>query len=64
MSQTIVSVLVMLAAQLLPKIGVHIGSEELTNTITTLVTVFAGLWIWFRRVQIGDVKFLGTRKYE
>jgi len=62
MSQTIVSVFVMLAAQLLPKVGVSIGSDDLTNTISTLVTVFAGLWVWFRRVQVGDVKMFGGRK--
>lgn len=62
MSQTIVSVFVLLAAQLLPKVGVHIGGDQLTDTISTLVSVFAGLWIWFRRVQVGDVKLFGGIK--
>ena len=62
MSQTILSVLILLAAQILPHIGVTIGTDQLTTVITTLVTIGAALWIWIRRVQAGDVKLFGGRK--
>ena len=51
----------MLLAQVLPQIGVNIGSAELTSTLQTLFTVGAGVWIWVRRVQMGGVNILGAR---
>lgn len=62
MSTTIASVFVMLASQLLPMIGIEVGSEQLTQTISTLVTIIAGLIIWYRRVSAGDVTASGRRK--
>ena len=62
MSKTIVSVAVTLLATLLPKIGVDIGSAELTSTIQTLVVVVSGVIIWIERVRKGDVSPLGLRK--
>lgn len=62
MSKTIVSVAVSLLATLLPKIGVDIGSAELTSTIQTLVVVVSGVIIWIERVRKGDVSPLGLRK--
>lgn len=62
MSQTIVSVFVVLAAQILPHLGVNIGNDALTTTITTVVTLGAAVWIWIRRYQQGDVTASGARK--
>ena len=61
MSQTIVSVFVILLSQLLPLINVNIGSDELTNVISTLVAIGAGIWIWVRRYQAGDVTAAGKK---
>lgn len=62
MSQTIISVIVLLLAQLLPKLGVQFDSESLTTTVQLIVSVAAALWIWVRRYQAGDIKVLGIRK--
>lgn len=62
MSQTYISVIVLFLAQLLPAIGINVGTEELTTTIQTLVTLGAGFWILIRRLQVGDITFAGVRK--
>lgn len=62
MSTTIISVFVLLATQLLPVIGVTIGSEQLTTTIQTLFAIGTGIWIWIQRVKVGDIGVLGGRK--
>ena len=62
MSQTIIMVLVNLAAVVLPRFGLEIGSESLTTTITTLAAIFSAIYIWYRRVQGGDVSVGGFRK--
>lgn len=62
MSQTIVSVLVLILAQVFPMLGIQIGSEALTTTITTILSIGAALWIWARRYQQGDINLSGTRK--
>jgi hypothetical protein len=62
MSTTISAVIINLLSVLLPKVGVQVGSDELTVTIQTLVAVATGLWIWVERVKRGDVTPLGRRK--
>ncbi len=62
MSQTISSVIVLILAQVLPLIGVHTSSEALDTTLQTILSVGAGLLIWYRRIQVGDVGLLGNRK--
>lgn len=61
MSTTIASVLAQLLVIVLPMMGMKIGSDELTVTIQTIVVVVTGVWIWFQRVQRGDVGFFGKR---
>lgn len=62
MSTTIIAVLLNLLATILPKIGINVGTEELTTTASVIVSVATGLWIWYRRVKIGDVSTMGVRK--
>lgn len=52
-----VSVLV----QVLAAFGVHVGSEELTTTITTLVTIGTGLFVMYRQIKTGKSTIGGTR---
>jgi hypothetical protein len=61
MSTTIAAVVINLLSMLLPTIGVDVGTEELTQAIQVLVAVVTGLWIWFQRVQKGDVSVVGVR---
>lgn len=62
MSQTIAAVFVQLAVVLLPMVGVRVGDDALTSMVQTLTVIISGLWIWFRRVQNGDVSMMGVRK--
>jgi len=51
-----------LLATLLPLVGVTVGSDELTKTVQVLVAIGTGLWIWYQRAKVGDVKWYGARK--
>lgn len=62
MSTTYIAVIANLLAQLLPKLGVVIGTEELTTTIQTIVLLGSGLWVLFRRYQQGDINLAGLKK--
>jgi uncharacterized membrane protein len=62
MSQTIVSVLVILLAQILPRLGVSLDSVALTTTVQSIVTVIAAGWIWYRRFKQGGVTTFGIKK--
>lgn len=61
-STTIVAVIVMVLAQVLPSIGVEFSNETLTTTVQTLFTIGAGLWIWYRKLTNGEITPLGYRK--
>lgn len=62
MSKTIISVFVLLLAQILPLIGVEIGSEQLTQVAQTVLTIVSGVVIYFSRLSNGDVTPVGARK--
>lgn len=62
MSTTVIAVIVQILAVGLPKLGINVGSEELTAALQTLVVIATGLWIWYQRVRRGDVNFAGVRK--
>lgn len=61
-STTIGAVIVNILSMVLPKIGITIGTDELTSTMQVIITIVTGLWIWYQRVQRGDVTPLGKRK--
>lgn len=62
MSTTIAAVVLNLLATVLPWLGISVGSAELTTTVQTLILLGSGVWIWYRRVQVGDVNAAGLRK--
>lgn len=62
MSTTISAVIINLLVMILPLIGVTVGSEQLTNAVQVIVAIATGVWIWYMRVQRGDVTPLGLRK--
>lgn len=62
MSQIVLSSIVLILSQVLPMLGVAVGSEQLTNAIQTIIAIVAGLYIWYRRVSHGDVTAAGVRK--
>lgn len=62
MSQTYISIAVMVLAQVLPHLGVSLGNDALTTTATTLVTLAAAIWALVRRYQAGGINMAGLRK--
>lgn len=61
-STTILAVIVQLLVVILPMFGITVGSEELTATAQTIIVITTGLWIWWQRLQRGDVKLFGGYK--
>lgn len=61
-SSTYIAVIVNFASMVLPKLGVTIGSEQLTTTIQTLVAIASGLWVLVQRYKRGDVTLFGSYK--
>ena len=61
MSTTIISSGAIILSQLLPLIGIDIGTEQLQTTIQTIIAIVAGVWIWIQRVKRGDVNAMGKR---
>lgn len=62
MSQIYLSAFVALLAQVLPRIGVTVGNDELTSFIATGVTIVAALWVMIRRWMKGDIGVFGGCK--
>jgi uncharacterized membrane protein len=62
MSQTYISAVIVILSQLLPVLGIQVGSDAVTTTVSTLVAVVAGIWIMIRRLQQGDINVVGARK--
>ena len=58
-SPTYISALIAVLAQILPLIGIEVGSEQLMDAITTILTIVAGLVIMYRRIAKGDVTLFG-----
>jgi uncharacterized membrane protein len=62
MSQTYSAALIALAAQILPLIGEQVGTDELTTTLSTILTILSGVWILRRRFRQGDIYVSGRRR--
>lgn len=62
MSQTYIGLVVSLLGTFLPKVGVVLPNEELTTTVSALVTVIGALWAFWGRWRKGDLTVVGTRK--
>lgn len=64
MSQTYIAAVVVVLAQVLPLFGINVGSEQLTTTIVTILTIGAGIWVMIRRLldKNKPIDYLGRRK--
>lgn len=51
-SASIISLIVLVLANVLPKIGVNVGGEQLTSAIEVILTVVTGVIIWVRHVSL------------
>lgn len=61
-STTYIAVIVNLLAVLLPKVGVEIGSDQLTSALQTLVAVASGVYLLIKRYRQGGVSILGVKR--
>lgn len=52
---------VSIIVQVLAQMGVHVGTEELTTTITTLVTIGSALYVMYRQIATGKSTLGGFR---
>lgn len=59
---TYIAAAVAVAVNLLKMAGIEVGSEELTTTVTTIITVVSGLVIMFRQLASGRSTLGGLRK--
>jgi hypothetical protein len=62
MSSTYVGILVMALSMFLPKLGVQIDNDALTNTIAVLFTIAGAIWAARGRYRLGGVNALGLRQ--
>ena len=61
MAPTFVAGFVAIVVQVLPLIGIHVGSDALTTTIQTISTIALGLFILYRQVTTGRATVIGAR---
>lgn len=52
----------MILVQVLPWLGIPVVSADLTTTVTTILTIGAGLVIIYRRLAKGDINIFGSKK--
>ena len=62
MSTTYTAVILNILSFILPKIGIEVGSEAVTTTVQTIVTIATGIWILVERYKKGGITIFGTRK--
>lgn len=62
MSTTIIAQAASILAVILPLVGINVGTEALTTTISTIVVLVSAFWTWRERVKRGDVTIAGFRK--
>lgn len=61
MSQTYIGIYVMMASAILPHLGVTIGTDQLTTTVSVLCTIAGAVWAAIGRHRLGGVSILGIR---
>jgi len=62
MSATILSLVIGILAEVLPRIGIQVGSAELTTTVQTLMLLISGIGIYWGRYRQGDITPFGVKK--
>ena len=63
MSQTFIGIIVsLLGTYVIPRLGVDIAGDQLTNFVSVAFTIGGALWVLVRRYQAGGVTMAGIRK--
>lgn len=61
-SYTYLGIIVSVLGAFLPRIGVELGTEELTTAVSVLMTIGGALWGLYGRYRLGGVSKLGFKK--
>lgn len=61
-STTYLAVILNLLAQVLPMLGINVGSAALNTTAQTIIAVATGVWVLVERYKRGDVTAFGSYK--
>ena len=61
MSSTYIANIVQLLIFILPAIGVNLGANELTTTVSNVAAIIAGIWVFVGRFRAGGITWFGTR---
>ena len=56
-----VSAFLIVLSQVLPMIGINIGTEALNTTAQTIIAIAGGLYILYRQKITGKSTLMGTR---
>ena len=62
LSQTYVSAIIVLLAEILPRMGLVIGNDKLTSLIQAVAIIVGGIWIMVRRYRQGDISAVGVKQ--
>lgn len=61
MAPSYLSALILVASQVLPFIGINVGSDALTTTVQTVIAIVAGLVIMYRQIATNRSTVTGSR---
>jgi uncharacterized membrane protein len=61
MSKIYISAIVLLLSEILPALGVTIGSDKLTDVVQAIIVLVTGVIILVARYKQGDINILGAK---
>jgi len=62
MSKEYISALVLILVAILPRLGIQIGTEELTVWLQAIITVIGGGYLMYKRFKKGGITLVGVKK--
>lgn len=51
MSPEVIAVIIVIISQGLTWLGVEVGTQQLTETVNTIVTIVSGIYLWYKHLQ-------------
>lgn len=61
MAPSYISAVVLFLSQVLPILGVSVGSDALTTTLQTVIAIVVGVIVALRQISSGRSTWFGTR---
>lgn len=60
-SQTYAGIIVLLLSEVLPKLGLTLGTDQLTTTVYTITSILGAAWAFYGRYRLGGINALGLK---